>query len=100
MGRGKRRGGGRGTDFSFKAKGELCQLTASACAGPLTQEWEQTAAGTLQGRSRELTSEPPPLLAFYDPENVTSLWVLYFVLPGDTALPYLFSLALHGSLQP
>lgn len=45
VGGGKRRGGGRGTDFSFKAKGELCQLTASACAGPLTRQWEQTAAG-------------------------------------------------------
>lgn len=42
VGGGKRRGGGRGTDFSFKAKGELCQLTASACAGPLT--WSAVGA--------------------------------------------------------
>lgn len=34
--------------------------------------------------------EPPLLLAFYDPENVTSLWILYFVLPGNTAFPHLF----------
>lgn len=31
------------TDFSFKAKGELCQLTVSTCAGSLTWQWEQAA---------------------------------------------------------
>lgn len=35
--KGGREGGEGGTDFSFKAKGELCQLTAWTCAGPLTR---------------------------------------------------------------
>lgn len=39
----KRRGREGNTDFSFKAKGELCQLTVSACAGSLTWQWEQAA---------------------------------------------------------
>lgn len=43
VGGGKRRGRAGDTDFSFKAKGELCQLTVSTCAGSLTWQWEQTA---------------------------------------------------------
>lgn len=39
----KRRGREGNTDFSFKAKGELCQLTVSTCAGSLTWQWEQAA---------------------------------------------------------
>lgn len=57
-------------------------------------------SGTLRGRSRELTLGPPLLLPVCDPEKAPSRWVLYFILPGDTALPHLFWLALHGSLKP
>lgn len=90
VGGGKRGEGEGGTGFSFKAKGELCQLTASTCAGPLTRQWEQSA-GTLHGRSRELTLELPLLPSFCDPGKATSLWVLYFILLGDAALPHFYS---------